>query len=143
MVASLVLADLAAVLGELRQWRLHGDCLVWVHGCAAADRRGLVRLLALGPDTGTAVLLSTASAAAAASIAPAARVLVVGGSAAHGLNTAGLAGPDLFRQAPDQEAAAAALLRQRGDEFSIFDRAAGQPARSGCRSVPGPWGRPA
>jgi hypothetical protein len=133
MVGRLAIADLTTVLAGLRDQGLRGDCLAWVHGCEAVDRPSLAALLALGPVTGTAVLLSTASPAAAASLAPAADLIVSGGPADPVLagRLAALAG---FRDDDGERAAAQALRGQREDEFAMITR--GSAFRPGCRSVP-------
>ena len=134
MAGRLAVADLTTVLTGLRDQELRGDCLAWVHGCEAIDRPSLAALLGLGPATRTAVLLSTSSPAAAASLAPDAGLVVSGGPAGPALaeRLAGLAGPGL----PDRAGPPAAdtLRAQHEDEFTIITRGAGfQP---GCRSVP-------
>ena len=55
---------LMSVLASLRDLGLRGDCLVWLAGCEAVDDRTLRSLVALGPATGTAVLLSMVNAEA-------------------------------------------------------------------------------
>jgi hypothetical protein len=139
MVARLALADVTAVLREMREWRLRGDGLVWVHGYAAGDERRLgklAELAELGRATGTAVLLSTASVAAAARLATTADLVVAGGPMDREVAT-GVAGAGQLLQ-EDQDVAAEQLARQREDEFTIIDRADRQ-FLPGCRAVPGPW----
>ena len=136
MAGRLAVADLTTVLTGLRDQELRGDCLAWVHGCEAVDRPSLAALLGLGPATRTAVLLSTSSPAAAASLAPEAGLVVSGGPAGPALaeRLAGLGRPD--RAGPP---AADTLRAQHEDEFTIITRGAGfQP---GCRSVPVAWAR--
>lgn len=53
--------DLVNALTSLRELGLRGDCLAWITGCEAADVSRLRELLALGPATGTAVVLSASS----------------------------------------------------------------------------------
>ncbi len=88
MLARLVLADLTAVVGRLRDRGLSGDSLVWVNGAESVSRPALARLLDLGPATGTAVLLTTTRPDAAARLAPAARIILAGGPV--GADLAGL-----------------------------------------------------
>jgi hypothetical protein len=143
MVARLAVADLTAVLAGLRDLGLRGDGVAWIHGCESLTRPALAGLLALGPVTGTAVVLSTASAAAAASLAGAARLVVTGGPADQEL-AARLAGQAPFRNEDGPQGAAAELLRwQDEDEFAIIGRGPRPWLRPACRSVPIAWARPA
>jgi hypothetical protein len=136
MAGRLAVADLTTVLAGLRDQDLRGDSLAWVHGCEAVDRPGLAALLGLGPATGTAVLLSTASPAAAASLAPAAGLVVSSGPVDPVLagRLAGLAG---FRTGGGHQATAEALRGQAEDEFAIIAR--GSRFQPDCRSVPASW----
>jgi hypothetical protein len=138
LAGRLAVADLTAVLTGLRDQDLRGDSLAWVHGCEAVDRSALAALLGLGPATGTAVLLSTASPAAAASLAPAAGLIVSSGPADPALagRLAGLAGS---RADGSHEVAAATLRGQDEDEFAIIAR--GSRFQPDCRSVPAAWAR--
>ena len=72
-------ADLADVVSGLRDLGLRADCLTWITGCESIDPASLSELLAIGPLTGTAIILSTPSPARAASLAPSAGVVVVSG----------------------------------------------------------------
>jgi hypothetical protein len=135
----LAVADLGGVLGGLRDQGLRGDCLAWVHGCEAVDRPALAALLGLGPATGTAVLLSTASPAAAASLAPAAGLIVAAGPA-DAVLAGQLAGQAGFRTEGGHRDAAAVLRGQAGDEFAIIAR--GARFQPGCQSVPAAWAGP-
>ena len=130
--------DLTTVLAGLRDRDLRGDSLAWVHGCEAVDRPGLAALLGLGPATGTAVLLSTASPAAAASLAPAAGLVVSSGPVDPVL-AGRLAGLAEFRAEGGHRAAAEALRGQAEDEFAIIAR--GSRFQPGCRTVPAAWAR--
>jgi hypothetical protein len=141
MIARLAVADLTAVLSGLRDQHLRADCLTWIHGCEAMGRPGLAALLALGPATGTSVLLSTANAAAAASLAPAVRVVVTGGPADQGLATR-LGETAEFRKEGGQQAVAELLRWQDEDEFAIIGPGPGPRLRPGGRLVPGPWAGP-
>jgi hypothetical protein len=138
MAGRLVVADLTTVLSGLRDQHLRADCLAWVHGCEAVDRPSLAALLGLGPATGTAVLLSTGSAAAAASLARAAGVVVSSGPA-DALLAGRLGELAEFRGQGGQLGAAAALRGQDEDEFAIISR--GTRFQPGCRSVPAAWAR--
>jgi hypothetical protein len=138
MAGRLAVADLTTVLSGLRDQGLHGDVLAWVHGCEAVDRPSLAALLGLGPATGTAVLLSTASPAAAASLAPA-MGLVVSSGPVDPVLAGRLAGLAPFREEGGQQAAAEALRGQDEDEFALITR--GSRFRPDCRSVPAAWAR--
>jgi hypothetical protein len=70
---------LAAVLTGLRDLGLRADCLAWISGCEFMDAGSLSALLALGPLTGTAMVVSTTSASHAAALAPAAALVAVSG----------------------------------------------------------------
>ncbi len=65
MIAGLAAADLTAVCGELLGMSVPGDTLAWVNGCEVLGQRLLADLVGLGQGAGMAVVLSTASAAAA------------------------------------------------------------------------------
>ena len=56
-----VIDDLTGVLAGLGDLGLRTDCLVWISGCESVDDDCLAELVCLGPQTGTAVLLSTTS----------------------------------------------------------------------------------
>ncbi len=137
MVGRLAVADLAAVLAGLRDQRLQADCLAWVHGCELIDRPSLAALLGLGAATSTSVLLSTASPAAAASLAPAAGLTVAAGPVEAGL-AARLAGLAVLT-GDARQAAAEALQWQDEDEFAIVER--GAALRPDGRSVSAAWAR--
>jgi hypothetical protein len=130
-------SSLAAVLRELRDHGLGGDCLAWVHGCQVARPAALAGLLELGPGSGTAILLSTASDAAAATLAGRAAAVVAGGPVAERLAARLAAWPDAGPAGSTSPASAglAARLRQQPEgEFSIADHGAG--LRTACRQVP-------
>ena len=78
-----VLDELASVLTSLRDLQLRADCLSWVYGCERLEPSLLARLLALGPATGTAILLGTSSAAQAASLSDDVGAVVVAGQMAQ------------------------------------------------------------
>jgi hypothetical protein len=71
-------ADLAGVLSGLRDLGLRADCVTWLVGVELMDPASVGELLALGPVTGTVMVLSTADATAAAHLASAVAVLAVG-----------------------------------------------------------------
>ena len=138
MVGRLAVADLAAVLAGLRDQRLQADCLAWVHGCELIDRPSLAALLGLGAATSTSVLLSTASPAAAASLAPAAGLTV---AAAPGRGGPGRpAGRTGRASTGDARQAAAEALAGRTRTSSPSSSAARRSSRDG-RSVPAAWAR--
>ncbi len=70
---------LCDVLDGLRALGLQADCLAWISGCDLADSAFLSELLAVGPLTGTATVLSTASHAYGAALAAATGVVVITG----------------------------------------------------------------
>ncbi len=73
-------AGLLAVLQELRDLGLRGDCLAWISGCEAVPVNVLAQLTDVGPATGTAVLLSTSAAALAEDLSSIAVVVAVQGA---------------------------------------------------------------
>jgi hypothetical protein len=85
MVAGLAAADLTAVCGELAGMSVPGDSLAWVNGCEVLAPRVLADLVGLGQGAGIAVVLSTASAAAADRLAAEVNVLVARGPVAPAL----------------------------------------------------------
>jgi hypothetical protein len=85
MVAGLATADLTAVCGELVGMSVPGDSLAWVNGCEVLGPRVLADLVGLGQGAGIAVVLSTASAAAADRLATDVNVLMARGPVAPAL----------------------------------------------------------
>ena len=79
MVAGLVAADLTGVCGELLEMSVPGDSLAWFNGCDVLEQRVLADLVGLGPGTGMAVVLGTATAEAADRLAAEVNVLVARG----------------------------------------------------------------
>ena len=71
--------DLAGVLGGLRELGLRADCFTWICGAECLEPACLTELLALGPLTGNAVVVSTTSPAHAAALARETAVVVVSG----------------------------------------------------------------
>jgi hypothetical protein len=122
--ASGAVADLASVLTRLSDLRLRGDTLAWIHGCEAADAVRLSALLALGPATGTRIVLSTASEAASAALATTVAVTV----------TAGPVGEDLAVPLAGQIAGQADAA-MRGSGGTAWPGVPGQPGGSPFRSV--------
>jgi hypothetical protein len=88
MVAALALTDLLDLLGELQAMGVRTDCLAWISGCESLPAGRLAELVQRGGQTGTAVLLTTTSAAAAAGLAGAAGVVAVRGPVSEPLGTA-------------------------------------------------------
>lgn len=117
-----------AAFTRLRRLSLRADCLLWVDGWAGADPAGLAALFALGPAVGTAVLVSTTSAACARALAPVAAVTV-----ACGELTPELAGAVALAAAPAASPAAGPLARQRAGAFTLSGPGSVQP---GCVAVP-------
>jgi len=71
-------ADLAAVLHRLRDLGLRADCLAWINGAELVDSTCLAELLALGPLTGTGIVLSTGSPSHAAHLASVVAIVAAG-----------------------------------------------------------------
>ncbi|HEU5420052.1 MAG TPA: hypothetical protein VFV41_20340 [Streptosporangiaceae bacterium] len=129
--AGSAVGSLSAVLRGLREQGLRGDCLAWVHGCEVARPPSLAGLLELGTGTGTAILLSTASAQAAARLAGLVAAVVAGGPAdprlaarLTGLAAGSAAGPAVAGL--DE-----GLRGQPAGEFTMLAR--GTPPRRACR----------
>jgi hypothetical protein len=117
MIASLAALDLMTVCAELRGMSVPGDTLAWLSGCELLDSRVSAELIAGGPDSGTAVLLTTASAAAAERLAAEANVVLVRGPVDEAVagRVAGLAGPAaLTRSAAPGSAAVAGAAAVSG-----------------------------
>jgi hypothetical protein len=81
MIAALAGADLLGTLTELQSMAVRTDCLVWISGCEALPEGRLAELVSRGSQTGAAVLLSTASAQAAAALADQVGVIMTRGPA--------------------------------------------------------------
>jgi hypothetical protein len=163
MIAGLAASDLMAVLAELRGLAARGDSLVWINGCEVLDRRLAAELIAQGAETGTAVLLSTGSAATAAQLAGEAGVIVSRGPAdpalagqlaaltgqvpaagAAGMQ-AGMAGAPTevaFRMQAGHHLLAQALTCQGPDEFALLVRGARRRVLPRCLAVPTAGGAP-
>jgi len=84
------------VLRDLRDQHLRGDCLIWLHGCTAADQPRAAELVALGAEAGAAVVLSTARIAAGADLADAVDLVVAAGPVDR-LSAGRLAAPRLVK----------------------------------------------
>jgi len=117
-----------AALTRLRQLSLRADCLLWVDGWAGADPAALAALFTLGPAVGTAVLVSTTSAACARALAPVAAVTV-----ACGELTPELAGAVALAAAAAASPAVGPLGRQRAGAFTLIGP---RSVRPGCVAVP-------
>jgi hypothetical protein len=81
MIASLAAADLMAIAADLHGMAVRGDSMVWVNGCEMVEGQLAAGLIRQAAGTGTAVLLTTTSPAAAASLAAEAGVIVTRGPA--------------------------------------------------------------
>ncbi len=77
MIAGLVAFDAMALFAELSAIPVSGDGLAWLNGCESVDRAALAELVARGGRAGVAVLLSTTSDPAAASLAADVNVVAV------------------------------------------------------------------
>ena len=161
-----VIDGLTSVLADLRDLALRTDCFVWISGCDAVDAGCLAELMGLGTETGTAVLLSTTSAAHAARLAAVAGTIVATGpisrnlagdlSAAAGRVCCDVASAAIRTSplATSQQTTAADATGSRSHDHAITDilytqppgmftilsgtRAATRPARltAHCRAVP-------
>jgi hypothetical protein len=81
--AGVTAAGLGGALAALRDLALRGDTLAWVHCCEDAGEAPIRELIALSRDTGTCLLLSTVSRAAAAALAGAVEVVIAAGPVGH------------------------------------------------------------
>jgi hypothetical protein len=86
MVARLAVADLAGILAERAGLGAPADSLIWINGCEAIGAAQLTALLALGPGSGTAVLLGTTAGAVAGRLAAEVNIVAVRGQAPPGLD---------------------------------------------------------
>jgi len=113
--AGITVAGLAGALTALRDHALRGDILAWVHCCEDAGADMLTELIAAGRDTGTCLLLSTASRTAAAALARAVGVVIAAGPVGQD------AAAELAARADetDRTAAALAIEGQRPDTFAF------------------------
>jgi hypothetical protein len=163
--APVTVAALAGVLTSLRELGLRADALAWIHGCDRADPGALADLITAGQDTGTGLLLSTASVQAAASLASAVETVIAAGPIGRELamqlavaldGPAGTQPSDAFRPAtgaraglPDRDeastfpavaasrqTAARALEAQPAGTFAFLARGRPVPALPGCSPVP-------
>jgi hypothetical protein len=113
--AGVTATELGGALAALRDLALRGDTLAWIHCCEHAGEASLRELIALGRDTGTRLLLSTASRATAAALAGAVEVVIA----------AGPVGPDEAVELADSAAenggqgAARAIESQPAGAFAI------------------------
>jgi len=132
MIAQLVLADLAGILGDRASLGAWADCLLWINGVEVTARGQLAAQLALGPRAGAVTLLSTTAGAAAGWLADQVNVVAVRGrppadSAARAASSAGLAG---VAGLP-----AALLAEQRPDGLSLQVRSPRPRLVTGCRAA--------
>jgi len=136
MIGRLAVADLTAVLGDLRDRRLRADGLAWVHGCEAAEPEALAALLAATPGAGITVVLSTADPVVAARLADQVRVVVASGPADQELARR-LGDVSAYRNQSQPELGDT-LRWQDEAEFSVIDTGAPPWVLTGGRTVPGP-----
>jgi hypothetical protein len=141
MVARLAVADLTGKLAERAEIGAPADCLAWINGCEAIGDEQLSGLIALGPATGTAVLLGTTAGAAAASLAGQVNVLAVRGRAPTGLDDRRPAPPGRMGAGDDPSLQDAARLPERrpaqgrNDTLSLRVRGPRPRRADGCRAV--------
>jgi hypothetical protein len=76
MIAGLAAADMMAICAELHGIVVPADSVFWVNGCEFLEQRVLTDLIARGRAAGVAVVLGTASADAACSLAAGVSVVV-------------------------------------------------------------------
>lgn len=117
------LPELDGLLRQLAARGLAADCLLWVSGCGPADADQIASLLELGPDTGTAVLVTAGGPAAAAALAGLAGTTIVCGAVSRDLCAVLAAG----------QPGADALAGQDPGEFSVIGADA---ITAGQRAVP-------
>jgi|HubBroStandDraft_1064217.scaffolds.fasta_scaffold00695_10 hypothetical protein len=84
MIARLAAADVIQHLAERCDLGGASDCLIWINGCEVIEASQLGVLVELGARTGTVVVLGTAAAATAASLAAQVNVIAVRGSGPQG-----------------------------------------------------------
>ena len=152
MIASLAVADLMTVCAELQGMSVPGDSLAWINGCEILEQQVLADLVERGRGAGLAVMLSTASADMADSLAPVANVLVARGPVDPELTArfAGPAAPQDGAMVAGTAAVADLAYRINGDQrfggqlaspagtgaFALLARAPQQRALPRCRHVP-------
>jgi hypothetical protein len=156
MIASLAAGELMAVCAELERIGVPGDAVAWIHGCEALDGRLLTELISCGSAAGLAVLLSTASAAAAERLAEEVNVVLARGPVdpalaarfaelarpAGGLGPAGVSGggpglaPDYPLNLADNSPDGTQSLRTAGsEEFALLVKGPRRRVLPLCRSV--------
>jgi hypothetical protein len=162
MIASLAAADLLAVIADLHSMAVRGDSLIWVNGCEVLERQLAAALIRQAAGTGTAVLLTTASAAAAAGLAADAGVIVPRGPADAALagrfaalagsvpaaraagmraGVTGAPGAAPLRMQDSNPLLAESLLHQGPDAFALLVRSPRRRILPLCRAVrPGAGG---
>ena len=154
MVAALAAADLLAILAELQAMAVRTDCLAWISGCEMLPRGRLADLVRRGAQTGAAVLLTTASATAAAALADDVGVIVTRGRAdpaleqrlaeladpavrpAAAASGTGRAGGDPFRQEGGNWAAAKSAAGQGTEALALLVRGPGARYLPSCQAIP-------
>ena len=151
-------AGLVTVLAGMRDLRLRADALAWLHGCERADPAALAELIAAARDTGSSLLLSTASPAAAGELSGAVEVVIAAGPIGPELAAQlGRAldpgsslppartradGPDRRRpaafrhRAPGRYEVVQALAALQSGTFAVLARDRMRPAMLHCESVP-------
>ncbi len=139
MLARLAVADLTDKLAQRAEIGAPADCLAWINGCEAIGEEQLSGLLAVGPATGTAVVLGTTAGAAAASLVGQVNVLAVRGRAPSGLDGRRPAPPGRAGAGEDPSRQNTALparhpAQERHDTLSLRVRGPRRRA-GGCRVV--------
>jgi hypothetical protein len=117
--AAAAVSGLVQALAGLRDLGLRGDTLAWIHGCESADPSILGQLIELGPQTGTAVLLSTA-AGAAGRLAGAVAIVVAAAPVGHDLAVQLAAAAATWPGEAGRQEVAAALLSRPAGTFTIL-----------------------
>jgi hypothetical protein len=144
MIARLVVADLINTLAGCGDLGGRIDCLVWINGCEAIDRRQIAALVALGERTGTAVVLGTVIGSAAAALATDVNVVAVRGASPAGLaappaGQSGLAPGSAGPPAPAHDELADMLARFHAhgcsDALTISVRRPNRRLLAGCELV--------
>jgi hypothetical protein len=142
MIASLAALDLMTVCAELRGMSVPGDTLAWINGCESLEGRVLAEMIACGPGSGTAVLLTTSSAVAAERLAAEANVVLVRGPADEvvasrvaALTGAGSAPHTTTASAAASTATAAPVIPATAAPAAVFTTAAA-PAAPATAAVP-------
>jgi hypothetical protein len=157
MIASLAVADLIAIVADLHGMAVRGDSLVWVNGCEMLEGQLAAGLIRQAAGTGTAVLLTTTSAATAAGLAAEAGVIVIRGPADPALagrvaalagavcpppatgmraGVAGQAGTAALKMRDSSDLLAESLLHQGPDSFALLVQRPRRRLVPFCLAVP-------